>query len=126
MTLKPSRYHVYIDIFLKDSAKLLPLHSDFDIKLNLVPGVVPPFGGIRGLATLEQKNTLKEYINNMLSEGLIHESSLVTASPVLFVPKKGGKLRLCVDYQRFNNMMVKDCYTLPLTDMLLDNYCAQT
>lgn len=119
LSLVTSRYHDYIDIFSKDSAESLPLHSDFDIKLNLVPGVVPPFGGIYRLATPEQ-NTLKEYIDDMLSKGLIRESSSMAALPVLFVPKKGGKLRLCVDYRRLNNMTVKDHYPLPSTDMLLD------
>ena len=62
----------------------------------------------------------------MLAKGLICESSSLAALPVLFVPKAGGKLCLCVDYCRLNLITVKDRYPIPSTDMLLDQLsCAK-
>jgi hypothetical protein len=56
----------------------------------------------------------------MLAKGLIRESSSSAASPVLFVPKAGGELRLCVDFRQLNMLTRKDRYPIPSTDMLLD------
>ncbi len=56
----------------------------------------------------------------MLAKGLIQESSSAAASPVLFVPKAGGKLRLCMDFRRLNLISIKDRYPILSTDMLLN------
>ena len=42
------------------------------------------------------------------------------AAPVLFVPKKDGKLRFCIDYRKLNSMTVKDTYPLPRMDECID------
>ncbi len=101
---------------------VLPLPDTFsedDIKIDLLPDSTPPFGGIYQLATSEQE-ILKEYIDDMLAKGLIRESSRAAASPVLFVPKAGGELRLCVDFRHLNLISIKDQYPIPSTDMLLN------
>lgn len=119
LEIVPTVYHDYIDVFSKDKGESLPEHQDYDIKIDLVPAEVPPFGGIYRLAGSELKS-LKDYIDDMMKKGLIRESSSPAASPVLFVPKKGGELRLCVDYRKLNAITIKDRYPLPSTDMLLD------
>ena len=63
---------------------------------------------------------LKSYIDENLSKGFIRPSSSPCGAPVLFVPKKGGKLRLCVDYRALNAVTKKDRYPLPLIDNMLD------
>ncbi len=125
LKLVPSKNHNLIDMFSKANNKLLPAHTEHEIKLNLVLVSVPPFGGIYRSATAEQ-TTLKEYVDDMLAKGLIRKSSLSAAWPVPFVPTKRRKLRLCVDYRRLNNMLVKDGYPLPSTDMLLDQLLLAT
>ncbi len=117
--LVPLEYHDFLDVFSKEKGESLPDHQPHDLTIELVPGATPPYQGIYRLAGPEQE-TLKTYIDEMLEKGLIRESSSRAASPVLFVPKKGGELRLCVDYRKLNNMTVKDRYPLPSTDMLLD------
>ena len=117
--LIPSSYHDFIDVFSKERGESLPSHAAHDIKLDLFPDAIPPFGGIYRLAAPEQK-TLKDYIDDMLAKGLIRESSSRAASPVLFVPKADGSVRLCVDYRKLNTMTVPDRYPLPSADMLFD------
>ena len=63
---------------------------------------------------------LREYINENLKKGFIRLSSLLVGSPVLFVSKKDGKKRLCVDYRRLNTIIIKDYYALLLADKLRD------
>ena len=117
--LIPKVYHDFLDVFSKEKGESLPDHQPHDLKIELIPGSTPPFGGIYRLATAKS-NSLKAYIDEMLEKGLIRESNSAAASPVLFVPKKGGELRLCVDYRRLNLMSIKNRYPLPSTDMLLD------
>src|SRR5437588_8589501 len=54
----------------------------------------------------------------MLEQGKITPSKSPAGAPILFVPKKNGKLRLCVDYRGLNNVTVKNKYPLPLIDPL--------
>jgi hypothetical protein len=65
--------------------------------------------------------TLKDWISENLRKGFIRPSSSPVASPVLFVKKPDGGLRLCVDYRALNAITVKDRYPLPLTTESLNN-----
>jgi len=55
-----------------------------------------------------------------LERGWIRESSSPAGALILFVPKKGGELRLCVDYRGLNHLTVKNRYPLPLMGELMD------
>lgn len=59
---------------------------------------------------------LKVQLEELLDKGLIRPS----VSPVLYVKKKDGSLRLCIDYQELNKVMVKNKYPLPCIDDLFD------
>ena len=54
----------------------------------------------------------------MISQGKIVLSKSPAGAPILFVPKKNGKLQLCIDYRKLNNVTVKNKYPLPLMDPL--------
>jgi hypothetical protein len=66
---------------------------------------------------------LKEHIKELLEEGFIHPSSSTWGAPVIFVPKKDGTQRLCVDYHALNEVTVKNKYPLPRIDDLIDQLC---
>ena len=56
----------------------------------------------------------------MLTQGVIKESSSPWMAPTVFVPKKSGELRICVDYRALNKQTAKDSYPLPLPDEVQD------
>jgi hypothetical protein len=56
----------------------------------------------------------------MLSKGLIHPSVSPWGSPVLFVDKQDGTIRLCVDYRKLNEVTIKNKYPLPKIEDLFD------
>ena len=63
---------------------------------------------------------MKFQLDELLAKGYIRQSKLPYSAPVLFVDKKDGKLRLCVDYRSFNKLTVKNSYPLPRIDDLFD------
>ena len=65
-------------------------------------------------------NVLKVYLNNAVKIGIICKSILSVISPVMFVPKLDGSLRLLIDYRRLNNIIIKNRYPLPLILDMLD------
>jgi hypothetical protein len=66
---------------------------------------------------------LKENIKELLEKGFIHPSSSSWGAPVIFVPKKDGTQRLCMDYCALNEVIVKNKYSLPRIDDLFDQLC---
>jgi hypothetical protein len=63
---------------------------------------------------------LKEHIIELLEKGFIRPSSSPWGAPVIFVPKKDGTQRLCMDYRALNEVTVKNKYPLPRIDDLFD------
>jgi hypothetical protein len=63
---------------------------------------------------------LKTQLQELLDKGYIHPSSSPWGCPTLFVKKKDGSLRLCVDYKPLNAVTIKNKYPLPRIDVLFD------
>ena len=62
----------------------------------------------------------KKQIESMLEHGFVRPSDSPYGAPVLFVPKKDGSLRFCIDYHWLNKKTVKNRYPLPLLEELFD------
>jgi hypothetical protein len=72
--------------------------------------------------TWEEEAHMREEIATMLELGLIRPSNGLWTSPVFFVKKRGGALRMVIDYRRLNDMTLKDAFPLPHIDDLLDSF----
>ena len=108
----PSWLHHQIPVFSKLESRELPPHRSTDHKIILKEGAQPPFGKMYGM-TREELVTLREWLQDNLSKGFIRPSSSPAASPVLFVKKSDGALRLCMDYRGLNAITVKNRYPIP-------------
>jgi hypothetical protein len=71
--------------------------------------------------TRDEEECLEEELKTLLELGIIEPSNGRYTSPVFFVPKKDGKLRLVVNFQKLNDITVKDGYPLPHIDDILDS-----
>ena len=98
---------------------MLALYHEHDLKINLEDGTSPPLGATYSLSSSEL-GSLCEFLDEHLAMGFICPSSSAHAAPVLFVRKKDGSLRLCVDFRGLNKITKKDRYPLPHISDLLD------
>ena len=71
------------------------------------------------LALVELKE-LATQLQELLEKGMIRPSVSPWGAPVLFVKKKDGSLRLCIDYREFNKLTINNKYPLPIIDDLFD------
>jgi hypothetical protein len=106
-------------VFSEQAAKELPVLDGAEHTIDLEPGSQPPFGPIYSLSE-KQLGVLSEYLEENLAIGRITPSISPAGAPVLFVPKKDGTLRMCVDYRSLNKITIKNRYPLPLIGDLLD------
>jgi len=113
-------YHKYADVFSKSKAETLTPHHPHDLQIDLEKDSHPPVGTIYSLSKFKQE-ALKEFIDKNLTNGFIRSTSSPHGALVLFVTKKDGSLRLCVDFRGLNKITKKDQYPLPLISDLLDS-----
>ncbi|CAJ2503380.1 Uu.00g107740.m01.CDS01 [Anthostomella pinea] len=117
----PEEYQQYGALFSRkhDTETGLPERSRRDHSVPIQEGQHPRFFPIYGLNNTQWKE-LQEYIDKNLTRGYIRPSISPAGYPILFVPKKNRKLRLCVDYRQLNNITTKNQYPLPLIRELRD------
>jgi len=84
------------------------------------PDSVPPYKAPYRLSVKEDAE-LRTQLSALLGEGLIQPSKSPYAAPVLFVKKKDGAMRMCIDYRALNKITKKDRFPLPRIDDLLDS-----
>lgn len=115
----PALYREFDDVATINAAAQLPEHSELEHRIELEDGAQAPWGPIYPLAPNELE-VLRNYLVEAEAKGWIQPSTSPAGAPILFVPKKGGKLRLCVDYRALNRVTRKDRTPLPLIGEILD------
>jgi hypothetical protein len=109
------------DVFSEDLPGMPP-DRDIEFVIELKPGTAPIHKTPFRMTTLELAE-LKEHIKELLEKGFICPNSSPWGAPVIFVLKKDGTKRLCVDYRALNEVTVKNKYLLSRIDDLFDQLC---
>jgi hypothetical protein len=108
----------FLDVF-PDELPGMPLDRDIKFIIELLPRTAPiakrPYR--MGVDELEE---LKKQIKELLNKCFIRPSSSPWGAPVIFVDKKDGTQRMCVDYWSLNEVTIKNKYPLPRIDDLFD------
>ncbi|XP_049381296.1 uncharacterized protein LOC125845822 [Solanum stenotomum] len=108
----------FLDVFPNDLPGVPP-EREIDFGIDLLPDTqpisIPPYR----MAPAELKE-LKEQLRDLLEKGFIRPSQSPWGAPVLFVKKKDGSLRMCIDYRQLNRVTIKNKYPLPRIDDLFD------
>jgi hypothetical protein len=115
----PLQYAEYADIGSEDDAKGLAEHSSHDLAIQLVPDAQPPHQPLYNLLATELV-VLRKYLAEYMAWGWIWRSKSSAGAPILFVKKKEGSLRLCVDYGGLNKITVKNRHPLLLISESLE------
>jgi len=114
------RYSRYAQVFSAEQAARLPEHKSWDHEIPLPdPNAKIPTGAIHK-TRWEEDEALQTYLKKELPTSKVRYSRSATGAPILFVRKKDGSLRLCVDYRALNRLTIPNKYPLPLISELLD------
>jgi hypothetical protein len=107
----------YQDVF--EESLGLPPKRDIDFSIDLIPGASPVSKTPYKMSRPKLKD-LQMHLEELLKKGYIHLSVSPCGALVLFVKKKDGTLRLCIDFRQLNKVIVKNKYPLPMIDDLFD------
>ncbi|KAF5772019.1 putative nucleotidyltransferase, Ribonuclease H [Helianthus annuus] len=97
----------------------LPPDRQVEFRIDIIPGAAPIARAPYRLAPTEMKE-LRTQLDDLLAKGFIRPSSSPWGAPILFVKKKDGSMRLCIDYRELNKVTIKNRYPLPRIDDLFD------
>ncbi|GJY51952.1 putative reverse transcriptase domain-containing protein [Tanacetum coccineum] len=99
------------DVFLEDLSGIPP-DRKFEFQIDLIPGVTPIAKTPYRLAPSEIKELMSQ-LQELVDKGFIRPSSSPWGALILFVKKKDGSMRMCIDYHELNKVTVKNVYPLP-------------
>ena len=109
----------YKNVFPDTLSKGRPPKRDIVHDIFIEEGAKPPNRPPYRLGPAEQ-DEMEEQVKNLLAQGFIRPSASPYGAPILFVPKKDGRWRMCIDYRAFNKQIMKDQFPLPHIDSLLE------
>ncbi|KAD4385747.1 hypothetical protein E3N88_25916 [Mikania micrantha] len=108
----------YPEVFPEDLPGLPPVRP-VEFRIDLIPGATPVAKSPYRLAPSEMQE-LSNQLQELLDKGFIRPSYSPWGDPVLFVKKKDGSFRMCIDYRELNELTIKNRYPLPRIDDLFD------
>ncbi|GKA92628.1 putative reverse transcriptase domain-containing protein [Tanacetum coccineum] len=106
------------EVFLENLPGLPPVRQ-VEFQINLIPGATPIARAPYRL-TPSKMQELSNQLQELADRGFIQPSTSPWGAPILFVKKKGGSFRMCIDYRELNKLTVKNHYLLPKIDYLFD------
>ncbi|KAD3640642.1 hypothetical protein E3N88_29865 [Mikania micrantha] len=108
----------YLDVFPDELPGLPPLRQ-VEFRIDLVPGATLVAKAPYCLEPLEMQEMVIQ-IQELMDKGFIRPSFSPWEAPVLFVKKKDGTLRMCIDYRELNKVTILNRYPLPMIADLFD------
>ncbi|KAI3743880.1 hypothetical protein L1987_56947 [Smallanthus sonchifolius] len=114
----------FLEVFPEDLSGLPPVRQ-VEFRIDLVPGANPVARAPYRLAPFEMQE-LASQLQELSDKGFIRPSHSPWGAPVLFVKKKDGSFRMCIDYRELNKLTIKNRYPLPRIDDLFDQLQGST
>ena len=115
----PKFLHKFKTVLNPKEAENLPPHRAYDHKIELTSDAFAlPKSRVYSLSP-KKLEALQKYLKENLKKGFISPSNAPFASPILFVVKPNGQLRLCVDYRKLNAITKRNTYPIPLIEETL-------
>ncbi|GKB65583.1 putative reverse transcriptase domain-containing protein [Tanacetum coccineum] len=108
----------FLEVFPDDLSGLPPIR-EIEFRIELTPGATPVAKSPYHLTPSELEE-LSGQLKELQDKGFIRPSSSPWGAPVLFVKKKDGSFRMCIDYRELNKLTVKNRYPVPRIDDLFD------
>ncbi|GKD85875.1 putative reverse transcriptase domain-containing protein [Tanacetum coccineum] len=108
----------FLEVFPEDLPGLPPVRQ-VEFQIDLIPGAAPVARAPYRLAPSEMQE-LSNQLQELADRGFIRPSTSPWGAPVLFVKKKDGSFRMCIDYRELNKLTIKNRYPLPRIDDLFD------
>jgi hypothetical protein len=108
----------FADVFPEELPGMPP-ERELEFTIDLKPGTEPIARTPYRMSTPELQE-LKMKLKELLDLGLIHPSVSPWGAPIIFIRKKDGSWRLCIDYRQLNKATIKNQYPLPRIDDLFD------
>ncbi|GJU86546.1 reverse transcriptase domain-containing protein [Tanacetum coccineum] len=112
------RVREFSKVFPEDLPGLPPVRQ-VEFQIDLMPGVAPVARAPYRLAPSEMQE-LSDQLQELADRGFIRPSTSPWGAPVLFVKKKDGSFRMCINYRELNKLTIKNRYPLPRIDDLFD------
>jgi hypothetical protein len=109
----------WAEVFPEELPPGLPPKREVDHKIELHAGKTPPSRPLYRMSPTELLE-LKAQLQELIRCGFIQPSKSPFGAPILFVKKKDGSMRMCVDYRALNEITIKNSYPLPRVDELFD------
>ena len=116
----PESYHMFKHVFSEQDSQRLPEHQPWDHKIDLKPEAPDTLRSKVYPMSYNEEQELDNFLKEQLDKGYIKPSKSPMSSPVFFIKKKDGKLRLIQDYRKLNEYTVKNRYPLPLAQDIIN------
>ena len=110
----PVQYRDFAKVFSEEESQRLPDHQPWDHAIDLEPDAVKHWKIKSYPMSPAEQEELDKFLTEHVAKGYLVPSKSPMASPVFFIKRKDGKLRLVQDYCRLNKITIKHRYPLPL------------